>query len=86
VKWSEVIGICHSCSFEDIEIREYSKSFSGSPERTKTWLCEICAKTLLSRAHLYPSLAYPAWVSGIAYCANAIIQEIRKLKEEKNAG
>lgn len=74
------IGTCDSCHFEDIPVKNYNTSRFAEKELRENKFCVICSNTLISNHVTYPG-QYPNWLGDIAYCVNAIIQEIRKSRD-----
>jgi hypothetical protein len=66
---------CCGCSYEQIPLQRIEHVGCEV-----IWLCELCRVTFCGTAAMYPHSGYDAPVlSTIVYCANAILDEIRKM-------
>lgn len=81
------IGSCDSCGFKDILVKNFNTTKfgqEGKEIRTNNF-CDLCSHTLISGHVSYPA-QYPNWIGALGYIGNAILQEIRSLKNERLSG
>jgi hypothetical protein len=71
---------CHNCGYPAETLRRYG----NSPTEHPVMLCDVCYKTFLSHAILWPrDCDVPKLCKSVGYIANMILAEIRKLKEKR---